>query len=182
MSSDGKYLDLPIPEGQREVWAQQLAVELQTTTTGKQIRHFVFRVGAEWFGIEPKVLTLTLPDTRPSQIPHQPSGLVEGLINADGRIVVCIRMPRVWDIMPSQNPSGQNRRVLVLNIEGWTFAIRADEVLGMEDFLEEEIQPLPQGTQDALRRCGHGIALHKSRAVTLLNATHFAGEVRKKLR
>lgn len=182
MSSNGKNLNLPIPEGQREVWARQLAAELQAAPAGKPIRRFVFRVGAEWFGLEPKVLALTLPDTRPRQLPHQPDGLVEGLINADGRIVVCIRMPRIWDIMPSQGPSAQNRRILVLSIDGWTFAIRTEEVLGIEDFLDEDIQPLPQGTQDALHRCAHGVALHRTRAVTLLHAAPFAEEIRKQLR
>ena len=182
MSADGKNLNLPIPDGQREIWASQLSAKLQITSASLQIRRFVFRMGAEWFGIEPRVLSLTLPDIRPRQLPHQPDGLVEGLINADGRIVVCIRMARVWDILPSPLPPGQNRRILVLNIEGWTFAIRTEEVLGIEDFLEENIQPLPMGAPEALRRCGQGVAIHQTRAVSLFHAAPFAEEVRKKLR
>lgn len=182
MNTGGKNFSLPIPEGQREIWASQLASEFQTAPEGISIRRFVFRIGAEWFGIEPKVLSLTLPDTRPRQLPHQPDGLVEGLINADGRIVLCIRMTRLWDIFPSQVPPAPNRRVLVLNVAGWTFAIRAEEVIGIEDFLEGNIQPLPQSAPEALQRCAQGVAIHQTRAVSLLRAEMFAEEIKGKIR
>jgi chemotaxis signal transduction protein len=181
MSTDGKNLNLPIPEGQREIWASQLATEAHAAPAGSKIRRFVFRIGAEWFGLDPRILSLTLPDIRPRQLPHRADGAVEGLINADGRIVICIKMPRLWDIFPSQQPQGQNRHVLVMNVEGWIFAMRVDQVLGIEDFIEEDIQPVPHGAPEALRRCSQGVLSHQGRAVSLLHAGLFAEEVRRKL-
>ena len=174
-------LDQPIPDGLREIWAGQLAAESQTQQAVPKIRRFVFRVGAEWFALDPRALSLTLPEIRPRQLPHRAGGVVEGLINADGRIVVCIRMSHLWDILSSPTPTTQNRRILVLNIDGWAFALRAEDVLGIEEFAEDAIDPLSPSAPEALRRCAQGTMFHKGRAVSLLQAGPFAEEVRKKL-
>jgi chemotaxis signal transduction protein len=179
MNADGN--NLSIPDGLREFWASQLAAEPSAALSGTKIRRFVFRVGAEWFGLDPRALSLTLPDVRPRQLPHRAGGLLEGLINADGRIVVCLRMPHLWDILASQTPSGAGRRVLVFQIEGWSFAIRAEEVQGIEEFAEDTIGPISSGAPEALRHCAQGIVFHEGKAVSLLQAGPFAELARKKL-
>lgn len=180
MNPDRTKLDQPIPDGLREIWAHQLAAESPEQQAAAKIRRFVFRVGAEWFGLDPRVLSHTLPDIQPRRLPHRAGGAVEGLINADGRIVVCIRLSALWDILPGSQPAS-TPRILVLVIDGWAFALRVDEVLGVEEFAEEIIEPLSQSAPDALRRAGQGTVCLPGKTVSLLHAGPFAEEAQKRL-
>ncbi len=181
MSAEFSGLDLPIPAGQREEWARRLA-EIPASEDRSNVRRlFLFRVGAEWFGIEPSILSMTMPYVTPRRIPHQSRSLIDGLVNADGRVIACISLERFAATVPGGSP-GVTRRWLVFAWKKWPFAVRADEVLGVDDVDDSRCDPLPSGAGEMLRKCARGIVFHKGRAVICLENEAFSGCLMEALR
>jgi len=106
---------------------------------------------------------------------------VDGVINADGRVILCLSMELVAGIPRSATPS-EGRRLLVFSWQKWLFALAADEVLGIEDVEISRKDPLPPSAAEALRKCAQGIVFHRGRAVVCLDADAFAGQLLEVLR
>lgn len=169
MSEDVSHLDLPIPDELRAEWAADLAKPPEANKNEAERKLFLFRLGAEWFGLDPTVLAATLPDSRPRRLPHRRNALLEGVVVFDGRVVVCLALERLFNLLPSPGENG-TRRLLVVNWGDWTFAFRVDEAIGVEELPEDKITPLTQSAADFMRRCATGVALHRNFAVTCLDA------------
>lgn len=170
--NDSSRLDRSIPEGAREEWALRLATPPEDKSGISTVRLFLFRAGEEWFAIDPSVLSSTLPYTRPRRLPHQRTGLIEGLVNADGRVIICVSLPRFAGGQASAKPEDR-RWLLVCSWQKFTFAFAAEEVLGVEDIDTANLAPLPSSANSALQHCSRGIARHAGRAVTCLEAEAF---------
>lgn len=180
MSDPGNIRDVPIPPGMREEWAAELAAPAVETRREEVLKLFVCRVGGEWFGFEPTLLSQTLPDAEPCKLPHRGHGIVEGLVNADGRVIVCVAFDRFAGVLPATAASG-TKRLLVMNFQKWLFAIRSDEVLGVEEVSRNTIHQVPQGAPESLRQCANGLAFHKGRAVMILDTESLVRQVTKAL-
>ena len=102
MSTDNSHLDLPIPAGSREEWALQLAeLPLQRENLASE-KSFVLRLGGEWFGFPPQLIASSRLDVTPRKLPHRANSVVEGLINADGRVVPCFSFDKIFGVLPGQ--------------------------------------------------------------------------------
>ena len=181
MNDAPSHLQSPIPEGRRAEWAEDLARVGDILDTTPKLRLFLFRIGAEWFGLEPSVLFMTLPDARPRRLPHHRDRAVEGLVTADGRVITCLSLPRLLGTLPG-SASAETRRLLVFHHQKWLFAARIDEARGVESLDEESLRPLPHGSPDFLRACAKGLVLHQNLAVVCLDAENFARHAAQALR
>ncbi len=170
-----------IPPGLREEWASHLAQIPQPETAAGALRLFLFRSGPEWFGIDARILLMTAPWVRPRRLPHQRGRIIEGVVNADGRVIFCLSMERFAGIQRSESVSTA-RRLLVFSRQKWPFALGADEVLGIEDVEGGRSEPLPASAGEALRKCSQGIVLHRGRAVVCLDADRFVSQLQEGLR
>jgi len=168
MTSDTSHLDLPIPSGRREEWATMLAEPPQIKAAGDRQKLFVVRLGAEWFGFPPAMLVATQPDAKPHRLPHRLDSTVEGLVNADGRVIICISLERVFGVLPAEG-SNDAPRLLVFHSGGWTFAARARQVTGVEEANFENLQPLGESAEESLRRSARGLVVRDGQAVTCLD-------------
>ncbi|CAN5317159.1 hypothetical protein BH09VER1_BH09VER1_36910 [soil metagenome] len=169
MSENISHLDLPIPADLRAEWAAEFARLPEARTNDAERKLFLFRLGAEWFGLDPTVLAGTLPDSRPRCLPHRRNTFIDGVVVFDGRVIVCLALDRLFNLRPSAEEKG-TRRLLVVSWRNWTFAFRVDEAIGVEELLEAEIKPLSQTASDLMRRCAAGVTLHRTYAVTCLDA------------
>lgn len=167
---------LPIPADLRAEWTAEFAKPPETNKNEAHRKLFLFRLGGEWFGLDPTVLAATLPDSRPRRLPHRRNALVEGVVVYDGRVVACLALDRFFHLLPSAEEKGA-RRLLVLNWRDWTFAIRVNEALGVEELLEDKITPLSQTPSDFMRRCATGVILHRALAITCLEAESLMQEL-----
>jgi len=181
MNKESSGLELPIPAGQREEWARRLAEIPASENRVDPLRLFLFRVGAEWFGIDPGILSMTMPYAKPRRIPHQGRTLLDGLVSADGRVIVCVSLERFAGTATGDGGTG-TKRLLVFSWKKWQFAVTADEVFGVDDMDETRCGPLPTGAGEALRRCARGIILHRDRAVICLEGERFVGRLMEALR
>jgi chemotaxis signal transduction protein len=181
MERPASHLDQPIPEGRRDEWAAWLAAQAAPEKSAATERLFLFRLQNEWFALEPSALAMTVPYVRPRQLPHQRGKIVDGIINADGRVILCLSLERFAGVQPRGVPE-PNRRLLIFSWQKWLFAAVAGEVLGVEDVAAADAGALPESAPEALRKCARGIVLHGGRAVVVLQAPAFFEQLGAALR
>ncbi len=176
MKDENTHLEVPIPQGRREEWAALLAEKAADKDRQRLASLFLFRVGAEWFGLDPSLLSMTIPWTKSRRLPHRKSGVVEGVISADGRVIVCLSLERFAGVLPGGGTTA-TRRTLVLAWKKEPFAISVDEVMGVEDVEVDHLAPLPSSAGETLMKCSRGVVLYKGRLVICLEATIFAEQL-----
>jgi chemotaxis-related protein WspD len=172
MSEAASHLDQPISPKLRQEWALDMAKIAEAKRDESERKLFLFRLGAEWFGLDPVAFAATLPDARPRRLPHRRNALLDGVAVYDGRVLACLSLERFFKILPEAEERG-TRRLLVLQWKDWTFATRVNEALGVEEIREAEISPLSQTASDLMRRCAVGVVLHRNMAVTCLDLASF---------
>lgn len=176
MKDEVSHLEVPIPPGRREEWAALLAETASDKDRERQTSLFLFRVGAEWFGLDPALLSMTIPWTQSRRLPHRKSGVVEGVISADGRVIVCLSLERFAGVLPGGS-AASTRRTLVLSWKKEPFAIGVDEVMGVEDVNVDQLSPLPSSAGETLQKCARGVVLYKGRMVICLESETFVGQL-----
>lgn len=167
MNAEISHLDLPIAAGRREEWAALLAEPPPVKPVGDRQKIFVARLGAEWFGFPPSLLLATQPDMRPHHLPHRLNSAVEGLVNADGRVIVCVALERVFGVL-AHEAATDVPRLLVFQAANWTFSARVRHVLGVEEVNFDQLLPVSESASDNLRRCARGIIVRDGVAITCL--------------
>jgi len=176
MKQGRRHISQPIPAGQREEWAEDIARPLDEGRERAWKRFFLFRVGAEWFALDPKMFVMASPPASPQRLPHRQGSIVEGLVNADGRVIICIAFDRLVGVASSSVPSLQRRLLVIGSPQGQT-AFHADEVLGLESLDVEGLAPLPAGAPGHLRNCALGVAVQDGRPVVCLDPEALARQL-----
>ena len=130
-----------IPDGLREEWAAHFAKPLTPPRTDR-IALVVFRLGAEKFSLSAtRVEEIITPGiTRP--LPHSGNGVLRGVTNVNGRIRTCIWLERLLNSTPGPEISS-TPRLMVLRDQAWRVAIIVDEILGVREFHQSDLKPMP---------------------------------------
>jgi chemotaxis-related protein WspD len=137
--------ELPVDYGAR--WARHFAeprvdpdVDLQSVV--------IFRIGAEWLAL-PTTAIEEVASVRPiHRLPHRKSGVVLGVANVRGELVVCVSLDHVLGAELRTAPQRENapralERLLVLCRGSSRFAAPVDEVYGTLRFSRAELVPTP---------------------------------------
>lgn len=102
-----------------------------------KIEVLAFQIEAEKYGIEVlfihKVYLLKDLTPLPGVSPH-----IIGMINVRGQIVPVLDFRKIFELSATDNTS--NQKVIVISVNDATFGLLADEVLGLEAVLVNEIQ------------------------------------------
>lgn len=162
------HLDFPIPAGRRQEWAESLAEPPPVKETGDRQKVFIVRLGAEWFGFPPAMLVATQPDVRPRRLPHRANSMLEGLVNADGRVIVCLALEKAFEVLPGDG-GDDAPRLLIFQSGTWTFAARARQVLGIGEVNLDRMQPLAESASENLLKSARGLVVHDGRAMVCLD-------------
>ena len=91
----------------------------------------LFRIGADWFALPTDILdeVAELRTVRP--LPHRRIGIVLGLVNVRGELIVCVSLGKFLGFERSRPPASRRTsagRLVVLNDEGQRMAFPVDEV------------------------------------------------------
>ncbi|MBK1883908.1 chemotaxis protein CheW [Luteolibacter pohnpeiensis] len=129
-----------IPDGLREEWATHFAKPLDPPSSDR-IALVVFRLGAEKFSLSAdRVEEIITPGViRP--LPHSGKGLLRGVTNVNGRIRTCVSLERLLNATPG--PASGTPRLMVLQDQRWRVAAIVDEILGVQEFHQSDLKPLP---------------------------------------
>jgi len=147
-------LDVPAPAGSgrtaTEHFAQTGQEELGVTAGDDTQSVIVFRLHSEWHAIRAAVCQ-EIADLRPiHSLPHRRDGVVLGVVNVRGGLVVCISLAVILGVtaQPGAIPAQSRRRAAVprlLVARGTAGAVvfPVDEVHGMERFRARDLKDVP---------------------------------------
>jgi chemotaxis-related protein WspD len=114
----------------------------------------IFRIGNEWFALQSTSLTEIAGMRRIHSIPNRRNGIVLGLANIRGELVVCVSLRGILNIEDAEqtDANDQRRRLLVIHRDGASTVCPVDEVHGIERFTTRDLGALPATVSGASAR------------------------------
>ncbi|MCF3649446.1 chemotaxis protein CheW [Synoicihabitans lomoniglobus] len=139
-----KLLDVGLPADHLDHWGRHFAEALPERTTNSR-SFMLFRIGPEWLALPTAVCREVTSGRAVHSLPHRRSGVVRGLINLHGALVVCVSLEAVLGLQPSgSRKSGSAGRMLVIGAAGQaSLALAVDEVHGLHRCRSEDLVPAP---------------------------------------
>jgi chemotaxis-related protein WspD len=137
---------------------------------------FLFRVGPEWLGLSTPALD-EVAGLRPIHgLPHRRSGVVLGLANVRGELIVCVSLSQllgIEELAEGLHARGQSRvavrRLLVARERGLRLAFPVDEVHGTQRYDSAELRPAPSTVARATASYTRAVLPWEGVAVGLLD-------------
>jgi chemotaxis-related protein WspD len=159
------------PEYRRE-WAMHYAVAKKRIAPANASAT-LFRIGAEWLALD-TALFQEVAENRPMHsLPHRRLGVVLGLVNVRGELLLCVSLGRLLELgreLPPRQPREGYHRLLVVSAESHRFAFPVDEVFGVHRFNREELQEPPATVARAARSFTRGVFRWRQHTVGCLDA------------
>lgn len=139
-------LDRPAPSDYLAEWTNHFAEpkQAQESETRSAV---IFRIGAEWLALPTQVVSEVTNARTIHSLPHRRSGVVIGLANVRGELVVCASLAHVLGVEPAANNQDklrkQHARLLVIRREDVRMVCPVDDVHGIHRFQSRELQEVP---------------------------------------
>jgi chemotaxis-related protein WspD len=136
---------------------------------------FLFRVASEWLALPTSVLDEVADLRAIHSLPHRRSGVVLGLVNVRGELLVCVSLAQLLGIeavAETTTARGQrivHRRLLVMRNASGRLAFPVDEVHGTRRFDEQELKPVPTTVAKASASYSKAMISWREHAVGLLD-------------
>ncbi|MDO9542770.1 MAG: chemotaxis protein CheW [Kiritimatiellia bacterium] len=141
---------------------------------GLQKTVIVFRLGSEWLGL-PVGLFVELTRPRPiRRVPHRSNSVFLGLISIRGDMQMCFSAGGLLGIQPAPGDktttaSGILRRFCVISKHNRKWVFPVDEVCGLCNYAENEVQPVPVNVAKTMQKYTVGIIDVNKRQIGLIN-------------
>jgi chemotaxis-related protein WspD len=166
-------LDRPAPSDYLADWTNHFAEPKQAQEAETQ-SVVIFRIGGEWLGLPTQVVSEVTNALTIHSLPHRRSGVVVGLANVRGELVVCASLAHVLGIRPAadtkQNkPQIQHARLLVIRRDDFRMVCPVDEVHGIQRFQSRELQEVPTTVAKAAASYSKAILSWNKHTVGLLD-------------
>lgn len=166
-----ELLDRPLAEDYlaertREIGLSQPAVE------SGGIVALVFRLGGEWLALPAKVCLEVTENLRPHTIPSRRNGLVLGLVNVRGELVISVSLDRLFGILSGNAEGGTiggGQRLVIIEKYKSRFAFPVLEVSGLRTVLPSEIEAIPATLASSPEHYVRDIFTHHARSVGLID-------------
>lgn len=152
-------LEREAPSGYREEWTKLLAQsqripsrsERQKSALQQAQRSLsvtIFRLGDEWLALPAKLFKEITPPTSIHTLPHRSNNLFLGLANVRGEILMCVSLFNFLGIHGATTATCQMspvvyQRMVVVEVEGYSWAFAVDEVYGVHRVREQDLRPAP---------------------------------------
>jgi chemotaxis-related protein WspD len=185
----------PAPEGYLEEWLERLAKPRSHREVDKDAAMVaVFRLGNEVLGLPAKILQVIVSPNPVHHIPHRSDGLFRGLVNIQGKLLLCVALEELLhlhgqsfaggDRPKDQGQEGRERKepvpqMVVMEQKGSTWAFTVDEFYGVEKFLRTEQTNPPSLSSQTLESFTQYILPWRNRNVSYLDAQQVFESLRK---
>lgn len=140
-------LDTGTPSDYVDFWTQQLAQE-KTLTELDTHSIVVFRIGDEWLAL-PTTLFKEIAGIGPiHSVPHRRNGVVLGLVNIRGELLVCVSLREVLGLAQAGERKRDKHHVtaerfMVIQHEDSRAVCPVDEVYGIRRYHPRDLMPVP---------------------------------------
>jgi chemotaxis-related protein WspD len=156
-----RLFERPPPPECVEEWTERLA-QTEREPPGDVEAHLVFRVGAEWLGLDARALIEVAEPRRVHRVPLCRARGLLGIVNIRGELHLCLSLSAVLDV-PSDPAEAKNDGItgwlLVAEHEGRHWALAVDEVAGVQRVPAVEIGPPPATISGSLTSAVRGVFL-----------------------
>ena len=167
-----RVLDRPLSAEDRRAWTEHYAPEKRLSAPAKTSA-LLFRLGAEWLAL-PTIAFQEIAERRVlHSLPHRRLGIVLGLINVRGELLLCASLARLLGLeagFPAKRLRAVFDRLLVADWNGERFAFPVDEVYGVHRFHQADLRKPPATVARSGLNCTSGIFPWRNFAVGFLDA------------
>src|SRR5262249_42843051 len=140
--------------GYRREWTAHFAKEKQQRLAPARISAIVFRIHREWLALPTEAFQEVGEPRGIHSFPHRRNGMVLGLVNIRGALLLCVDLARLLNLQlePSPQPKidllalangGREQRLLVVSWEGNRLVFPVDEVQGIYRFDTTDLKAPP---------------------------------------
>lgn len=142
-----ELLDCGLPANYVEDATDHFAVGRQIEEVGSESM-VIFRVGAEWLALQTSVFEEVADLRAIHSLPHRREGVVLGLANVRGELLVCVSLSRALGLQTASDSKSEKirtalPRLLVIRRKASRAAFPVDEVYGVHRFHPLELKALP---------------------------------------
>jgi chemotaxis-related protein WspD len=152
-------LNRELPADYRKDWTDHFALQTKRVTPGN-LSAVIFRVGAEWLALPTSAFHEVVEYRAIHSLPHRQNGLVLGLVNFRGELLICVSLSRLLGIErePVRNkPPRMYERLVIAEWHGSLLAFPVHEVYGVHRYNPEELQDSPASVALACTTFTRGI-------------------------
>lgn len=106
----------------------------------------LFRLSEEWLALPTRIFQEVAEHRCIHSLPHRRQGLVLGLANVRGELLICISLPHLLSLETSAPPTileNRYHRLIVVHWEGSRYGFPVDEVRGPLRFHPDELKNAP---------------------------------------
>lgn len=135
----------------------------------------LFRLDNECLAIPARLLRRTTAYTRPLPIPNRSTGILRGLCNIRGELVLCADLRRLLGLPAHDNAetSGDTgadaRRMVVIGPAGASWVFEVDALIGVERIDPQSLRLPPMTVEHALGACVAGLTEIAGAGVSVLD-------------
>lgn len=142
-SAAALLLDGLLPPGYQSEWTRHIAEPKQGEQAGTH-SIVIFRIGVEWLALPTAVLAEVAEQGRVHSLPHRLHGVVQGLTNVRGELLVCVSLSGVLGLdLAQQSSRTAYKRLMVIRHEGDRLVFPVDEVFGIHHYHPDELREAP---------------------------------------
>ena len=134
----------------------------------------IFRIGREWFALPTSVIAEVAEQRVVHSLPHRRTGIVLGVVNVRGELLVCVSLGRLLGLeSPSESSPGVPRtghdRLLVVRRDSVRVVVPADEVSGIQRLHARELKEVPTTVSKAATAHSRAVLSWSGHVVGLLD-------------
>jgi len=168
-----RLLDGELPAGHLAEWTGHFAGGRKAEEAGTH-SVVIFRIGTEWLALPTAVFTEVATLRAVHSLPHRRDGIVLGLANVRGTLLVCVSLGDVLDLEKSaqtkkDHAQTQHRRLLVISREGSRLVFPVDEVHGIHRCQPGELKEVPATVAKATATYTKSVLAWRDRTVGCLD-------------
>jgi len=171
--SDRRPAERELPADYLDEWATHIAQPKRLAARGA-LSAVVFRVGSEWLAVPTAVCSEVSARKSVHAIPHRRNGIVLGLVNIRGDLVLCVSLSGVLGVtaMPYDRPERRRlsrERLLLLEQDGQRLACPVTDMHGVHRYHADDLQEVPATIARGTAAYTRAILPWQGKAVGLLD-------------
>ena len=159
-----QLLDRPVSDADLAAGAD-LAAQPAAARGTRRMGLLMFRVGDESAAVPATLLRRVTPIARTRPIPHVRTGVLRGICNIRGELLLCADLHRLLGLPPRKNPestaneSSDRRRMVVLGPADNSWAFEVDAIISIAYIDPAGIRPAPVTVEFAMGSYTSGLVM-----------------------
>lgn len=130
-------------------------------------QYIFFKIGLQEFCLSTDLITDVLSSVSITNIPLAPIE-INGMFNLRGRVVTVISLQNKLSIKRSTDQKLKNNRIIVINYQNQLFGFSIDELIGIKDVNNGDIESTPGNLPKAFEDSARGIYTKDNKVAILL--------------